>query len=156
MKRIQNGFTLIELMIVVAIIGILASIALPAYQTYIARSQVTEAMNLVSGLKIEFTSAYGESGSCPVNGLDGFGNATDYQGKFVDRVDFGGPIGSVSNSTCSITLTFKTTNIYEGLAGKKIIVAMTLPTTGGVSQWEIRQSVTNGDVPRNMLPTSVR
>ncbi len=51
MKRIQNGFTLIELMIVVAIIGILAAIAIPQYQNYVARAQVSEALVLASGAK---------------------------------------------------------------------------------------------------------
>ena len=55
MKKVQQGFTLIELMIVVAIIGILAAVAIPAYQDYTARAQMSEAMTLASGLKTAVT-----------------------------------------------------------------------------------------------------
>ncbi len=154
MKELQTGFTLIELMIVVAIIGILSAVALPAYQEYIARAQVTEAINIISGLKIEYTSAYGETGSCPINGVNGFNQATDYSGKYVEKVDFGGALASVTDSSCSLTATFKSTGVYPGLSGKTIIVAMT--ATAGSSQWEIRQSITNGTVPPNLLPTTLR
>ena len=64
MKQIQKGFTLIELMIVVAIIGILAAIAIPAYSDYIARAQVSEAFVLVDGVKVAVAEECQNNGTC--------------------------------------------------------------------------------------------
>jgi type IV pilus assembly protein PilA len=65
MKTIQQGFTLIELMIVIAIIGILAAIAIPAYQNYTIRSQVTEGLSLAAGWKTAISEYYAQNGSFP-------------------------------------------------------------------------------------------
>ena len=155
--KTQHGFTLIELMIVVAIIGILASVALPAYQNFIARAQVTEAINLLTGLKIDFTSVYGETGSCPVNGTLGFGLATDYKGKYIEKIEFGGALSSVPDSTCSMKATFNSTGVNAGLRGKTFIIAMIAPgSVNKLSSWELRQSATLGTVPSELLPRTVR
>jgi type IV pilus assembly protein PilA len=67
MKTIQKGFTLIELMIVIAIIGILAAIAIPAYQNYTIRAQVTEGLSLAAGWKTAISEYYAQNGSFPAS-----------------------------------------------------------------------------------------
>jgi type IV pilus assembly protein PilA len=69
MKSVQKGFTLIELMIVVAIIGILAAIAIPAYQDYTIRAQVTEGLNLADATKVAVADYYTQNGTFPAAGL---------------------------------------------------------------------------------------
>jgi type IV pilus assembly protein PilA len=66
MKSLQKGFTLIELMIVIAIIGILAAIAIPAYQNYTIRAQVTEGLNLADGWKTAVSEFYAQNGTFPI------------------------------------------------------------------------------------------
>ena len=69
MKAMQKGFTLIELMIVVAIIGILAAVALPAYQDYTVRSRVTEGLGLAEATKVAVSEAFQATGTVPINNL---------------------------------------------------------------------------------------
>jgi type IV pilus assembly protein PilA len=86
MKK-QQGFTLIELMIVVAIIGILAAIAIPAYQDYTIRAQVSEGLNLSGGAKAAVTEYFQDRGSMPTDNTEaGLAAAGDIQGKYVDEV----------------------------------------------------------------------
>ena len=87
MKK-QQGFTLIELMIVVAIIGILAAIAIPAYQDYTIRAQVSEGLNLSGGAKAAVTEYFQDRGSLPADNTEaGLAASDEIQGMYVDEVN---------------------------------------------------------------------
>ena len=93
MTNMQKGFTLIELMIVVAIIGILAAIAIPAYSDYTARAQMSEAMSLASGVRTSVSEYYQNTGDFPTsNGQAGVATATAIVGKYVAQVAVAGGV----------------------------------------------------------------
>ena len=110
MHKVQQGFTLIELMIVVAIIGILAAIAIPAYQDYTIRAQVTEGMNMAAAAKAAVAETWNARGVAPANrqvaGMTPL--ATDTSGKYVVAV-------AVNNGEITIT--------YGGSAHTNILAA---------------------------------
>ncbi|HFA8094786.1 TPA: pilin, partial [Neisseria gonorrhoeae] len=88
MNTLQKGFTLIELMIVIAIVGILAAVALPAYQDYTARAQVSEAILLAEGQKSAVAGYYLNHGKWPKNNDEaGVASASSIKGKYVQKVE---------------------------------------------------------------------
>ncbi len=97
MKSMQKGFTLIELMIVVAIIAILAAIAIPAYQNYLIRTQVSEGAVLTDGAKTASAEFYSNRGYFPKgNASAGLATNTSIAGKYVTQVDLDAGTGLIT------------------------------------------------------------
>ena len=156
MKTLQKGFTLIELMIVIAIIGILAAIAIPAYQDYIARSQMSEAIQLAGGGETGLAEFFQNNSRYPGSLSSVYSTASNIPaGKYVSTVALGGA-GAAGVATVSITATMKSAGINKNLFGFQMAVW----TTDGGNTWHCGTNAPNSGVtnPVNTkyLPASCR
>ncbi|HEZ6787247.1 TPA: pilin [Neisseria meningitidis] len=135
MNTLQKGFTLIELMIVIAIVGILAAVALPAYQDYTARAQVSEAILLAEGQKSAVTEYYLNHGIWPGNNTSaGVATASDIKGKYVQKVE-------VNNGV--VTATMLSSGVNKEIKGKKL--SLWAKRQNGSVKWFCGQPVTRND-----------
>ncbi|HFA4702283.1 TPA: pilin, partial [Neisseria gonorrhoeae] len=134
MNTLQKGFTLIELMIVIAIVGILAAVALPAYQDYTARAQVSEAILLAEGQKSAVTEYYLNNGEWPKDNTSaGVASASDIKGKYVKSV-------TVTNGV--VTAQMASTGVNNEIKDKKL--SLWAKRQDGSVKWFCGQPVTRG------------
>jgi len=168
MKKLQQGFTLIELMIVVAIIGILAAIAIPAYQDYTVRSQVTEGLNLASAVKAGVAEYYAQNGTWPVTLKQATGDSQKPAGKYVAKVDIltAGTIQITYGNNASTNVKDKKLSLQPRLSKAKDVVWLcgmnTAKNTSGLSDPSqgtaaaTAADATNTDIKEKYLPANCR
>ncbi|EMS5418873.1 pilin, partial [Neisseria gonorrhoeae] len=139
MNTLQKGFTLIELMIVIAIVGILAAVALPAYQDYTARAQVSEAILLAEGQKSAVTEYYLNNGEWPKdNDSAGVASASKIIGKYVKQVE-------VKNGV--VTAQMASSNVNKEIKDKRL--SLWARRQDGSVKWFCGQPVTRADDAAN-------
>jgi type IV pilus assembly protein PilA len=141
MKQVQKGFTLIELMIVVAIIGILAAIAVPAYKDYTAKAQAAEIFSLLDGLKADIVPSLAQDPT--VTGcVLGAGAITT--GNFTASI-----VPTFAAPNCDLTATYAA-NVDASLAGTTVVMRLDTLTGAVITS----QAITGGTVPVKYTPAA--
>ena len=138
-NSMQKGFTLIELMIVVAIIGVLAAVAVPAYQDYLAKSQLSESASMSDGVKGEVAMIYAADTTCPANASAApsganIALAANITGKYVTSITTEGTAATDGSGGCTVTAKFKASGVNPKLTNKSITYK--LVAGNGVSNWK--------------------
>ena len=147
-KQLQQGFTLIELMIVVAIIGILAAIAIPAYQDYTIRAQISEGLSLADGAKTALAEYYTNHGTFATsNTLAGLASPTSITGNYVSQVD-------ASNGIIKITYSNTAPQKANQAINGAVLTLSAVTAGGGSISWSCGKTANGTTVNLKYLPST--